>query len=74
MAYDVGRRYLQSAQPYFLKDGKECTLKESDFPEETNSFLDDFFLSLGTDLENPVLGTRTVKYLNPVRIHNSTNG
>jgi hypothetical protein len=33
VAYDVGRRYMNSAQPYFLKDGKECALKEPDFPE-----------------------------------------
>ena len=75
VAYDTGKRYMHSsAQPYFLKDGKECTLKESDFPEEVNGLSDEFFLAIGTDLENPILGARTVKYVSPVRINGSTSG
>jgi len=75
VAYDTGKRYMHSsAHPYFLKDGKECTLKEPDFPEEINGISDEFFLAIGTDLENPILGSRTVKYVNSVRINGSTSG
>lgn len=34
IAYDTGMRYINSAAlPYYLKDGKECAMKEQDFPD-----------------------------------------
>jgi hypothetical protein len=39
-----------------------------------NDLSDEFFMALGTDLENPILGNRRVKYVNPITINGSTNG